>query len=239
MFIYSNSLVRLLRAPEGDGGGGDPAPDPDPGGGGGDPEPVKFTVDGKEYSEAEVIAMRDGQMRQADYTTKTTAVAEKEKELDKALAGVKVFDGLLKTMQTDPDAAKREFDLIVGHAGRNRPAEGGENDEKFKALEEEIADFRLDQQLAALRANEDFAKNEGEILEMAEKRKIGNVEHAFEMFKGIHPEKFAVDPVTRKRVVVTEGAKGAAGGKGGKGFKFDSSADTAAEFKKYEELQSS
>jgi hypothetical protein len=48
--------------------------------------PSTITVDGKEYTTEEVLAWRDKGLMQADYTKKTTALADKEKEYKNQLA---------------------------------------------------------------------------------------------------------------------------------------------------------
>lgn len=128
--------------------------------------PEFIEVDGQKVS---VEELKNGYLRQSDYTKKTQALAREQSQLDIAK---KYYDAI----QTNPELAEemsKQFNLP-----HMTPEQA-----KIQELNATLEDLRLEKEITSLSAKyEDF--NEREVLEYAFKNKMENLEDAYHIIKG-------------------------------------------------------
>ncbi len=185
-------------------------------------------------------------LRQSDYTKKTEETAELRKELETALRGTTALTDILEKSKTDPDAARRDMEYLLGGV-KEVEKKGGEIPAH---LQSQFDDMQMDLSLIKLRSGKDgevFSANENDIMRYCLDEGISNVGHGFKVWKGDNLDKLtkeAREDAVKKAEEgakaqklkdassVTEGANGKSGG--GKGnFKYDSSKDAGSQFESF------
>lgn len=148
-------------------------------------EPQKITIDGQEYTPDEVKA---GMLRQDDYTRKTQAIAEKERELTEREAA-------LADPDPDPDP---DLDDDAGTKDPRVKALA----KKVEAMERSAQADRVNRIIADLRTGKDgdlFTKHEDAIVQYAQDNSIYNPKTAFNAFKGENMHLFTADALEKAK----------------------------------------
>lgn len=131
-----------------------------------EPEPIKVEIDGKEVT---IDELKNGYLRQSDYTKKTQEVARTRKETEEA---VKFYEYL----KQNPEAVQALQQTTTVPANLD-PAQS-----KVIELEQKMYDMMLEQEIDKLSNKyEDFEVRE--VLEMARDKQLTNLEDAYKLVK--------------------------------------------------------
>lgn len=207
---------------------------------GGDEKANLITVDGKEYSETEI---KDGMLRQSDYTTKMTGISDQRKQLDDQLQGVTILKDIVDRMESDPDGALADFNTIISDFKRKGGGDGtGTTDVKTRnalnSIQEELEDMRLERTIGRLKdGDKTFAENEHDILDYAHRNGIVDVGIAYNAWRGENFDKLSKPDkkgaAAKKADATIEGAKGGAGKSEAGKFKVNEGESMSSAFDRY------
>lgn len=147
--------------------------------------PEKVNIDG--VGEVSFEELKNGYLRQSDYTKKTQELSQKDKELQKAK---KLYDQLQKDPKTAQEVAK------------SLPQVDPKNN-KVNQLEEKVYDMMLQQEINNLQNKyDDFEVKE--VLEMAQEKKMTNLEDAYFLVKSRKGEDKGVSKDELKKEILEE-----------------------------------
>lgn len=145
-------------------------------------ESEKIIIDG--IGEVTLEELKNGYMRQKDYTKKTQEVSRKDKELKEAAT-------LFNYLKQNPQAAQKMF------PDGKLPPPLDPHLVKMHELENKVYDMMLEKEIETLQNKyEDFEVKE--VLEMAQEKQITNLEDAYHLVKSRKPAQ-TVDKETLKK----------------------------------------
>lgn len=134
-------------------------------------EPEGFEIDGERLTAEQIKEFRKGYMRQADYTRKTTSVAQERKENAEALE-------LYNFLRDNPDIAKQLAELAPEKAGTAKQIANPE----LQDIKLQLTTMEIDKTLESIRAKDPDA-DEVAILNLAIEEGI-TVDKAYKQWKG-------------------------------------------------------
>lgn len=169
-----------------------------------DNENKTVEVFGEQITEDQWKEMKAGNLRQSDYTKKTTEAAELAKTAKAQIEQVKPILEFIQLAQDDPEAAEGRMKDVLSDL-RKAKKEGAPRAE-IKALEQKVLSMEeankqvaeLTKQSATLRKSDPvFKRNEDEILEYAakwtEKHGVVDLDEAYASWKGRNHAKLKED----------------------------------------------
>lgn len=129
-------------------------------------EPTKIEIDGKEIT---IEELKNGYLRQSDYTKKTQQVSNQRKESEEA---IKFYEYL----KQNPEAAATLKDTV------GVPRQLDPTQSKIVELEQKMYDMMLENEIDTLsRKYDDFEARE--VLEVASEKGMTNLEDAYKLLK--------------------------------------------------------
>ncbi|RJE47671.1 hypothetical protein A7K50_03215 [Dehalobacter sp. MCB1] len=135
--------------------------------------PEKITIDG--IGEISVDELKNGYLRQSDYTKKTQDLSKQRTETKEAIA---FFDYL----KANPEVAKQ----VVEITKNKTPQSVDPNQSEIVALKNTIYDLKLEMEISKLQGKySDFEVRE--VLEMARDKGLTNLEDAYKLVKSTKP----------------------------------------------------
>lgn len=144
--------------------------------------PTEYEIDGEKFSVDEIREWRKGNMRQADYTKKTTELAKQRKEAEEAL---EVYSYLM----SKPDLVKKLYELDT-----DNPAEVQKVQTKLDPVTKQINELNqkllikdIEAELKDITAKDKLV-NDVELLQIANDMKC-SVSVAYDIWKGRNSEK--------------------------------------------------
>lgn len=144
--------------------------------------PSEFEIDGEKYSLDDIREWRKGNMRQADYTKKTTELAQKRKEAEEAL---EVYNYLM----SKPDLVKKLYELDT-----ENPQEVAKVSQKLDPVTKQISELNQKLLIKDIEAelkeitSKDKMVNDVELLELANQMKC-SVSVAYDIWRGKNMDK--------------------------------------------------
>lgn len=131
------------------------------------------TIEVKGIGEVSIEELKNGYLRQQDYTKKTQEVSRKSKEVEEAVQ-------LYNYLKENPNAAKNIF------PGGQLPPPLNPQVVKMRELEDKIYDLMLEREIETLQNKYDDFEIQ-EVLEMANEKKITSLEDAYHLVKSTKP----------------------------------------------------
>lgn len=132
--------------------------------------PQYVEIDGENI---DINELRNGYLRQSDYTKKTQKLANEKREIEEAL----VFYNEVKN---NPDAIESL------RASTNIPRMADPNQMHLAKLEEELYDMKLENEINLMQSKyEDFEVRD--VLQFASEKKMDNLEDAYHLLKSRNP----------------------------------------------------
>ena len=123
--------------------------------------------------EVTIDELKNGYLRQSDYTKKTQEVARRSREVDEA---IRIYEHL----KNNPQIAQQVFNQ------QNLPPQLDPTQSKIIELEEKLYDMMLEREIESLENKyDDF--NTQKVLEIAHQKQITNLEDAYFIFKSQQP----------------------------------------------------
>lgn len=133
--------------------------------------PDKITIDG--LGEVTIDELKNGYLRQSDYTRKTQEVSRKSKEVDEAVV-------LFEHLKQNPQLAQQLLQT------KELPPNLDPTQSKVMELEEKLYDMMLEKEIETLQSKyPDFEIKD--VLEIAESKKMTNLEDAYFLSKSNKP----------------------------------------------------
>lgn len=139
--------------------------------------PTEYEIDGEKYTIDDIREWRKGNLRQADYTKKTTELAKQRKEAEDAL---EVYNYLM----SKPDLVKKLYELDV-----DNPEEVDKVSKKLDPVTKQINDLNQKLLIKDIEAelkeitSKDKLVNDVELLQLANEMKCP-ISTAYEIWKG-------------------------------------------------------
>ena len=150
-------------------------------------EPIKVEIDGKEVT---IDELKNGYLRQADYTKKTQEVSQQRKESEEAIR-------FYEYLKQNPEAAEA-LNNTVGVPAQLDPTQS-----KVIELEQKMFDMMLERDIDMLTAKyDDFEVRE--VLELASQKGITNLEDAYKLVKSSKgsPDNESLKEQLRKELLI-------------------------------------
>ncbi len=143
-------------------------------------EEDKVEIEG--VGEVSLDELKQGYLRQSDYTKKTQELAKQRKEAEEAIE-------VYKELQSNPLVTKE----LQKATNANLPSHlTSKTDAKIVELENKLYDLMLEKQISDLEGRyEDFEVME--VLKMAQEKNITNLEDAYHLSKAGKPQKESID----------------------------------------------
>lgn len=129
--------------------------------------PEKITIDG--IGEVTLDELKNGYLRQSDYTKKTQEIANKRKETEEAIK-------LYESLQQNPQIIQQLKQIV------NVPPSLDPITSEIVKLRNELYDLKLEKEISDLQAKyPDFEVRQ--VLEIAREKQLPNLEDAYHLFK--------------------------------------------------------
>lgn len=129
-------------------------------------KPITVEIDGKEVT---IEELKNGYLRQSDYTRKTQEVSRKRKEVEEAVQ-------LYEHLKQNPEIAMKIQEVT------NVPRNLDPTQAKVIELEQRMYDMMLEREIETLQSKyDDFEVME--VIEMASKKQLTNLEDAYHLVK--------------------------------------------------------
>lgn len=142
----------------------------------------KYNIDGEDFSVDEIREWRKGNMRQSDYTKKTTELANKRKEMNEALE-------LYEYLSSKPDLVAKLSEL-----DSDNPVEVAKAQKSLDPISKELNELKqkmaikdIDMELAQI-TDKDKSVSDVDLLEIANEMKVP-LKVAYDLWKGRNMDK--------------------------------------------------
>lgn len=135
------------------------------------PEKIELEIDGQKV-EVQLDELKNGYLRQSDYTRKTQEVSKKSKELEDAVV-------LYEYLKSNPQIAKK---IVEGSDGATQTSSVDPVNAKIKALEETITNMVVENEVVRLSGKfKDFDVEQ--VMKVAQDKQLSNLEDAYHLWK--------------------------------------------------------
>ena len=142
----------------------------------------KYNIDGEDFSVDEIREWKKGNMRQSDYTKKTTELANKRKEMNEAME-------LYEYLSSKPELVAKLSEL-----DSDNPVEVAKAQKSLDPMMKELTELKqkmaikeIDMELASITDN-DKSVSDVELLEIANEMKVP-LRVAYDLWKGRNMDK--------------------------------------------------